>query len=129
MSFWLKLLSLLIGVYPVLAADDSAVVNERIPVATGEMERHWQVDCHSLWRQLAPDAADPEFCGLTAAQRRGLELCRYIHQPPGEPSRDACPDYREGLRLLTSESAEARCQVLAELVTRQAACAAPRGAP
>lgn len=116
------ILALLTLVSPAFAADDSSAVNERIPVRKDEVESHWQVDCHELWRQLATSTDTGEYCGLSAGQRSDLRLCSYIYQPPGEQIAEPCPDYQRARRLVEAQYSTGGCSTLKALVKNQAVC-------
>lgn len=82
---------------------DSDAVNERLPVRKAELESHWQIDCQGSWsavRQAFEQDSPPADCRPSTEQRRQLELCAFIYQPPGEKSSHSCPDYRGLLRQL-----------------------------
>ena len=111
----------------VLAAAGSDTVNERIPVRKAEMEAHWKVDCRALWQALTtalPAASGRESCGVTPDLRQQLQLCAFIHQPPGEESTHSCPDYRGLLLELESPLSSDACVKLATSVLDQTNCAA-----
>lgn len=93
-----------------VAADGKGdVVNERPQVTYLEREAHWQVDCRASWAKLVESARTSPGgakCRLEEAQRRALQLCSFIYQPPGEEPHSNCPNYREAISQLSSSCAQ-----------------------
>lgn len=110
---------------------EADAVNERIPVSRAALEAHWRVDCDASWNRLG-SAGDlsraGESCLIPADLRDQLQLCAFIHQPPGGSRDDGCPDYRGAVHLLDSAAPGERCGALALFLGRQAACPAPPAA-
>jgi hypothetical protein len=104
-----------------LAAGGSDTVNERIPVSRVEMEAHWQVNCSASWGDLR--AAMRIFdrgadCVVAAELQRNLQLCAFIHQPPGGTANSTCPDYQGAGRA----AGQGDCHAINRLLEDSAQC-------
>jgi hypothetical protein len=122
-----RILSPLLLLLPLVtfADADTDAVNERLPVRKAELESHWQVDCLGSWSAVTEafeQGPEPADCRPAPEQRRQLELCAFIYQPPGEISRHDCPDYRGLLRLLDATPAR-DCDQLAGWFGTRTDCA------
>lgn len=107
------------------AAPASDVVNERIPVRRAELEAHWKIDCLSLWSALKArnhPQTEQGACRVDLETRRTLELCVFVHQPPGGADSGACPDYRSALQELDVADPADQCAVLAAYMADQPSC-------
>ena len=122
--------ALLLCTYQSMADSQSDAVNERIPVRKAEMEAHWNIDCAAAWLELgettdsaamAPGSSGGH-CGADDELRRTLELCAHIYQPPGEPSAQQCPDYREVLQRLSKIQEYSDCSRLSLYIKGQTDC-------
>ncbi len=97
-----------------IASSQDNQVNERLPVSVAEREAHWGVDCTALFTQLSSGALP---CPVTDDTQRELELCSFIHQPPGDDHGQPCPDYR----VLLQRARQSTCQDL-QAYTQQLDC-------
>jgi hypothetical protein len=123
MNLYRAVLILLATASVAFAADPGDVANERIPVSKGELEQHWQVDCSVAWARMLEigDLGRPqEDCGLPPELVRHLQLCAFIHQPPGASHPGSCPDYRAVHEAINRGS----CPMLRKL-TESGGCEAP----
>ncbi|GAB5451467.1 MAG: hypothetical protein Hals2KO_17950 [Halioglobus sp.] len=97
-----------------VASGQDNQVNERLPVSVAEREAHWGLDCTALVTQLASGALA---CPVTDDTQRELELCSFIHQPPGDDHGQPCPNYRD----LLQRARQSTCQDL-QAYTQQLNC-------
>ena len=98
-----------------LLADVSDTTNERIPVTRAEMEDHWQLDCSASWGSLAKVASNSlelGSCQVSADLMRKIQLCEFIHQPPGSSRPSDGPDYKKAGQILGSGD----CEVLRKFI-------------
>ena len=101
---------------PVQAGNSDSLSNERIPVTSEELERHWQVDCAGSVRNLLALTAstlDPNnrnktgtaasthlLVSRSCAQAPDIQKCALIYNTPGAAFYQACPDYQAAGMLL-----------------------------
>jgi hypothetical protein len=115
MGMSVKILFLVLFTPGTLIADTSDTANERIPVTRADMEIHWRVDCSANWETLAEitsSSLKTGSCEVSPDLLRNLQLCEFIHQPPGSSTTSACPDFKTAGDLL----GERDCQALRELM-------------
>ena len=120
MGMSVKILFLVLFTPGSLIADTSDTANERIPVTRADMEIHWRVECGANWETLIEVTASSlktGSCEVSPDLLRNLQLCEFIHQPPGSSTTSACPDFKKAGQLL----GEGDCQALRELM-ENAAC-------
>lgn len=92
-----------------LATGSSDTVNERFAVTRAEMEAHWRVDCDASWgslQEIANTFGRVGNCKIPPDLVRQLQLCEFIHQPPGSSSTGNCPDYHAAKHALTREDCD-----------------------
>lgn len=104
----------------ILADDD--VANERIPTTLEQREQHWQVDCTRLRRFLmhAPTGQ----LRLTNLMRFSgeLERCAAIHNTPGTPASDDCPNYAGVISAMNNAMSTGRHKLRRSDVTALLGC-------
>lgn len=108
-----------------VAAPASDTINERIPVSRAELEAHWKVDCRATWsavQALADGALAGKSCRIGPESRRILQLCVFIHQPPGGADTHTCPDYRAVLAAADAAGSTQGCAALANILRRNGSC-------
>ena len=108
-----------------LASSGGDAVNERMPASKAALEDHWQVDCESALARLQAAAARrsaQDHCGIPAGLAQEIKLCAFIYQPPGDDSRQKCPDYRGVSQLLQSSGNLAGCTNLPTLIANNMNC-------
>ncbi len=110
MAVSVKILLLVLFTPGTLIADTSDTANERIPVTRAEMEIHWRLDCSANWKALAEvtsSSLKQGSCEVSPDLLRDLQLCEFIHQPPGSSRTGACPDFKTAGELLGERDCEA----------------------
>jgi hypothetical protein len=124
MVFILRFCALLLVAPSLLAGDNSATVNERIPVRKAELEAHWQVDCTASWARLTEtlDKSREGVCSSSPQLHREIKLCSFIYQPPGEESNHSCPDFHSAVDYLDRVNGQNGCAALANFLQEQVQC-------
>ncbi len=104
---------------PAQAGNSDSLSNERIPVTSEELERHWQVDCAGSVRNLLALTAstlDPNnrnktgtaastdlLVSRSCVQAPDIQKCALIYNTPGATFYQACPDYQASGILLQQD--------------------------
>ncbi len=81
---------------------DEDLRNERFPSTLEQREQHWQVDCSRLRRYLMHAPAGYLKLSNLVQFREELTQCGVIHNTPGTPAADDCPNYAAVSRKITA---------------------------